>query len=128
MLPIAIDSATGRRLRIIAADHDATLFHLLAAVYAYWLRSYTEQDDVVFATAHDLRQAPELESMVGHCLTPVVLRINVAETSTCIGLLARMRIEVLDAVGCAVPFERLLRAIDLPRDEHETLVSDRSGA
>ena len=117
MLPIAIDSATGRRLRRIAADHDATLFQLLAAVYAYWLRSYTEQDDVVFATAHDLRQDPALESMVGHCLTPVVLRINVAETSTCIGLLTRMRTEVLDAVGCAVPFERLLRAIDPPRDE-----------
>ena len=117
MLPITIDSATGRRLRRIAADHDATLFQLLAAVYAYWLRSYTEQDDVVFATAHDLRQAPELESVVGYCLTPVVLRISVAETSTCIGLLTRMRTEVLDAVGCAVPFERLLRAIDPPRDQ-----------
>ena len=32
MLPITIDSATGDRLRRIAADHDATLFQLLAAV------------------------------------------------------------------------------------------------
>ena len=119
MLPIAVDSATGRRLRKIAADHDATLFQLLAAVYAYWLRSYTEQDDVVFATVHDLRQGPRLESMVGHYLTPVVLRISVAETSTCIGLLTRMRTEILDAVGCAVPFERLIRAIDPPPDERQ---------
>jgi amino acid adenylation domain-containing protein len=117
MLPITIDSATGHRLRRIATDHDATLFQLLAAVYAYWLRSYTEQDDVVFATAHDFRQAPELESMAGYCLTPVVLRISVAETSTCIGLLTRMRTEVLDAIGCAVPFERLVRTINLRRDQ-----------
>jgi amino acid adenylation domain-containing protein len=117
MLPITIDSATGHRLRRIAADHDATLFQLLAAVYAYWLRSYTEQDDVVFATAHDFRQAPELESMAGYCLTPVVLRISVAETSTCIGLLTRMRTEVLDAIECAVPFERLVRTINLRRDQ-----------
>jgi amino acid adenylation domain-containing protein len=117
MLPITVDSATGHRLRRIAADHDATVFQLLAAVYAYWLRSYTEQDDVVFATAYDFRQAPELESIVGDCLTPVVLRISVPETSTCIGLLTRMRTEVLDAIGCAVPFERLVRTIDLPRDQ-----------
>jgi amino acid adenylation domain-containing protein len=117
MLPITIDSATGHRLRRIATDHDATLFQLLAAVYAYWLRSYIEQDDVVFATAHDFRQVPELESMVRDCVTPVVLRISVAETSTCIGLLTRMRTEVLDAIGCAVPLERLVRTIDLPRDQ-----------
>ena len=117
MLPIDIDSTTAGRLRRIAAGHDATLFQLLAAVYAYWLRSYTEQDDVVFATAHDFRHAPELESLVGCSLMPVVLRISVGEMSTCIGLLARMRTEVLDGIGCAVPFEWLLHAIDPPRDQ-----------
>jgi amino acid adenylation domain-containing protein len=117
MVPITVDSATGHSLRTIAANHDATLFQIIAAVYAYWLRSYTEHDDVVFATAHDLRHAPELESMVGYCLTPVVLRINVAATETCVGLLARMRTEVLDAIECAVPFEHLVRAIDPPRDQ-----------
>jgi len=55
-------------------------------------------------------------------LTPVVLRISVAETSTCIDLLTRMRTEVLDAMGCAVPFDRLVRAIDLPRDQRRNPV------
>ncbi|MBV8929832.1 MAG: hypothetical protein JO152_11975, partial [Mycobacteriaceae bacterium] len=59
MLPLVIDAATVRRLKTIAAGHDATLFQILAAIYAYWLRSYTEHDDVVFATVHDLRHAPE---------------------------------------------------------------------
>jgi amino acid adenylation domain-containing protein len=117
MVPLTIDATTGQSLRQIAADHGATLFQLLATVYAYWLRSYTEQDDVVFATAHDLRQSPHLQSMVGYCLTPVVLRINVPEHSTCLDLLARMRTEVLDALGCAMPFEHLVRAIDPPRDQ-----------
>ena len=71
----------------------------------------------MFATAHDFRQAPELESMAGCRLTPVVLRISVAETSTCIGLLTRMRTEVFDAIECAVPFERLVPTIDLPHDQ-----------
>jgi|SRR5271166_3446260 len=117
MVPITIDPAAGDRLRRIAAEQDATLFQLLAAVYAYWLRSYTEQDDVVFATAHDFRQDPELESMAGCRPTPVVLRISVAERSTCIGLLTRIRTEVLDAIECAVPFERLVPTIDLPHDQ-----------
>ena len=117
MVPMTIGAATGRRLRRTAADHDATLFQLLAAVHAYWLRSYTEEDDVVFATAHDLRRGSELESTGGRCLTPLLLRISVAETSTCIGLLARMRTEVLDAVECAVPLGRLVEAIDTPCDE-----------
>jgi amino acid adenylation domain-containing protein len=117
MLPLTFDAATVQRLRTVAADHDATLFQIVAAVYAYWLRSYTEQDDVVFATAHDLRQAPELESMVGFCLTPVVLRVNVTESASCAGLLSQIRTEVVDALACAVPFERLVRGIDPPRDQ-----------
>jgi amino acid adenylation domain-containing protein len=54
---------------------------------------------------------------VGYCVTPVVLRINVDETSTCVSLLTRMRTEVIDAIGCAVPFEHLVRAIDPSRDQ-----------
>jgi len=117
MLPLTIEASTAQRLKDIGAENGATLFQVLASVYSYWLRSYTENDDVVFATAHDLRQAPELEAMVGYCLTPVVLRIPVSPNVTCAQLLEAMRAEVPDALGCAVPFERLVQAIDPPRDQ-----------
>jgi amino acid adenylation domain-containing protein len=116
MLPISVDAATVRGLRSVAADNAATLFQVLASVFAFWLHRYTERDDVVFATAHDMRQRPELESMVGYCMTPMVLRGNVADAQTFADLVATIRREVLDAMSCAVPFEHLVRELATPRD------------
>jgi len=122
MLALSIDALTTARLKNIGAKHDATLFHVLAAIYGYWLHRYTEHDDVVFGTAHDLRAHPELQSMVGYCLTPVVLRVTVPESATCISLLHRMRTEVLDAISAAVPFDMLVAALAAPRDQRRNPV------
>lgn len=122
MLALNLDAPTTSRLKAIGAQHDASLFHVLAAIYGYWLHRYTEQDDVVFATPHDLRADPELQSMVGYCLTPVVLRVTVPESATCISMLHRTRAEVLTAITAAVPFDMLVSALDPPRDQRRNPV------
>ncbi|WP_072805399.1 non-ribosomal peptide synthetase [Rhodococcoides yunnanense] len=116
VVPISIEPATVRALRELAASANATLFQVLAAAYSYWLQRYSGTRDVVFATACDLRQRPELESMVGYCLTPVVLRCSSEGASTFTDLLREVRHEILDAIGNAVPFEHLVRSLGLPRD------------
>ncbi len=117
MLPLIIDADTTARFKSVAAQHGGTLFQILAGIYAYWLRCYTENDDVVFATPHDLRAHPELQSMVGYCLTPVVLRVTVAKSATAVSQLQAMRAEVVAAISAAVPFDMLVAAIDPPRDQ-----------
>ncbi|MFE4498990.1 amino acid adenylation domain-containing protein [Rhodococcus sp. NPDC056743] len=114
--PISVDADTVARLRTSAGQQGATLFHALAAVYAYWLHCYTGSSDVTFATPTDLRQRSELESMVGYCLTPTVLRARLCTEWTFAEAVGAMRTEVLDALGRVVPFERLVRGLDVPRD------------
>ena len=114
--PVSVDADTVDRLRSSAGQQGATLFHALAAVYAYWLQCYTGSSDVTFATPTDLRQRSELESMVGYCLTPTVLRARLCAHWTFSEAVAALRTEVLDALGRVVPFERLVRGLDAPRD------------
>lgn len=114
--PVSVDADTVARLRSSAGLQGATLFHALAAVYGYWLQCYTGSSDVTFATPTDLRQRSELESMVGYCLTPTVLRARLSAEWTFAEAVAAMRTEVLDALGRVVPFERLVRGLDVPRD------------
>jgi amino acid adenylation domain-containing protein len=116
MVGFDIAAESVRRLRTVAAAGGATLFHGLVAVYAYWLHSVTSDPDVVFATASDLRQFPELEAMMGYCLTPVVLRAHVSRESTLTSLIAAARADSVEATATAVPFQTLVRALDVPRD------------
>jgi len=116
MVALHIAPSTVTRLRAIGSRQGASLFQVLAAAYAWWLHSYTGQEDVVFATANDLRGRPELASLVGYCLTPVVLRVDVSDGPTFLQLIDRMRGEVADALDNALPFEQLLRELDVPRD------------
>ncbi|MBO0865420.1 MAG: hypothetical protein J2P16_10155, partial [Mycobacterium sp.] len=54
-IPLTIDHATVDGLRRAAAAAGGTLFHALAAAYAWWLHLYADSTDVVFGTPHDLR-------------------------------------------------------------------------
>ena len=89
----------------------ATLFQVLATVWSLLLARYSGQDDVVFATAADLRQRPELEAVVGYCLTPLVMRIDLSGDLPFTDLVVRVRNELLDGLDHLVPFERLVREL-----------------
>jgi non-ribosomal peptide synthetase component F len=96
-------------LRAVAQERGTTLFQTLAAVWALLLGRWAGQEDVVFGTAADLRQRPELESMVGYCLTPMVVRVGLDGDPTFAELIVRARNAVLDGLDHLVPFERIVR-------------------
>jgi non-ribosomal peptide synthetase component F len=99
------------RARAVGQRAGCTLFQVLASTWSLLLARYSGQDQVTFATAADLRQRPELEAVVGYCLTPLVMQIDLADDPTFIDLVLRVRNELLDGLDNLVPFERLVREL-----------------
>ncbi|WP_428338376.1 non-ribosomal peptide synthetase [Mycobacterium sp.] len=116
MIPLTIEHATVEGLRRAAHSAGGTLFHALAAAYAWWLHLYAESTDVVFGTAHDLRQHNDMRAVAGYCTTPVALRCEVSDHESFTELAGRIRRVVTEAFDDAVPFEALLAALGVPRE------------
>ncbi|MBD8505169.1 amino acid adenylation domain-containing protein [Hoyosella sp. G463] len=114
-VPLYLAPRTVARLREIAAGRGASLFHAVAAGYAFWLARYAGGAESSFAIASDLRR-PRFASVAGYCLNTVVLRVPLARTASFEQLVGVVRGEVLAALDCAVPFSHLVRALNLPRD------------
>jgi amino acid adenylation domain-containing protein len=115
-IPLAIDHTTVEGLRRAAREAGGTLFHALAAAYAWWLHLYADSTDVVFGTAHDLRDRADLLAVAGNCETPVALRCGVSGEEPLTALVGRIRRVVTEALGDAVPFDTLVAGIGGPRD------------
>jgi amino acid adenylation domain-containing protein len=106
---VEIPKATVSALRLLGQEHGATLFQVIAASFAVFLQRYCGQDEVVFGTVCDLRQRPELSDLVGYCLTPLVLRCDLAGAPTFVEVIQKVRNQLIDALDNLVPFERVVR-------------------
>ena len=115
-IPLTIEHTTVEGLRRAARASGGTLFHALAAAYAWWLRLYTESTDVVFGTSHDLRRRDDLLGVAGYCLTPVVLRCEVSDQQSFTELVVAVRRVVIDALGDVVPFQTLVTGLGVSPD------------
>jgi non-ribosomal peptide synthetase component F len=111
VVPLSVPAETVSRLRQIGQGTGATLFQVIATAWSMLLGRYSGQDDVVFATAADLRQRPEFEGVVGCSNTSLVLRIDLGGDPGFSELVVRVRNELLDGLDNLVPFERLVREI-----------------
>jgi amino acid adenylation domain-containing protein len=115
-IPLTIDHATVEGLRSVARAAGGTLFHALAAAYAWWLHLYSESTEVVFGTPHDLRQRSDLFSVAGYGVTPVVVRCDVSGEESFTALVGRIGRVVTEALSDAVPFETLVAGLGVERD------------
>ncbi|MGH8994516.1 MAG: non-ribosomal peptide synthetase, partial [Acidimicrobiales bacterium] len=111
VVPVSMNKDTVDQLREVGRSRGATLFQVLATIWSVLLARYTGEPEVAFATAADLRQRPEFESVVGYCLTPIVLRVNVRDDIGFADLIVDVRNEVLDGLDHLLPFERLVRQL-----------------
>jgi non-ribosomal peptide synthetase component F len=103
-------------LRRLGLAGGASLFQVFVACWAMLLGRYSGREEVVFATAADLRQRPEFTSLVGCCVTPLVLRIELGGDPTVADLVNRVRNELLDSLDNLVPFERVVRRLPPPAE------------
>jgi amino acid adenylation domain-containing protein len=115
-IPLAIEYTAVEGLRRAAQAAGGTLFDALAAAYAWWLHSYADSTDVVFGSAHDLRDGADLPAVAGNCVTPVVLRCGVSGEEPFTALLGRIRRVVTEALTDVVPFDTLMAGLGVPRD------------
>ena len=113
---IIVGAEVVAELRSLAGEAGVTLFQILATAFGVLLSRYSGQQDVVFGTVADLRQRPELRSLVGYTLTPLVIRLNIGGDPTVAELLSRTRSEMLDALDNLVPFATVVREIQPHRD------------
>jgi hypothetical protein len=115
-IPLTIEHATVDGLRRAAGTVGGTLFHALAAAYAWWLHLYAESTEVVFGSADDLRHRNDLLAVAGYCVTPVVLRCDVSGEESFTALVGRIRRVVTEALSDVVPFDILVAGLGVPRD------------
>ena len=110
-LRLSVPADVVARLHEVGKRVGATFFQVLAATWGLQLGLYSGARDVVFAAAADARQRPEFESVVGYCLTPLVLRVDLSGDPGFADLALRVRNELLDGLDHLVPFVRLVRAV-----------------
>ncbi|MEN6540450.1 MAG: amino acid adenylation domain-containing protein, partial [Mizugakiibacter sp.] len=115
---IHVPKPTVDALRELARRADATLYMALLALYFVLLQRHTGQRDLVVGTPVRGRDAPELEPVMGFFVNALPLRVQVEPDASFLDLVRAVRTVVVDAFSYPdVPFEHLLRALKLPRDE-----------
>ena len=111
------------RLRAVGRSANATLFMTLLAACQTLLFRYTGMDDIVLGSPAAGRSRVELESLVGFFVNTLVLRTSLAGDPTFRELLGRVRDVALEAYEHQeVPFERLVSALNIPRNLSHTPV------
>ena len=115
---LKVDRATADGLRAIGERQQATLFMTLLAAYYVLLHRLSGQGDVVVGLPMRNRSHEALEKVMGFFVNLLPLRVGLAPDATFLQVLGQVREAVLDAFSCAdVPFEHLVRALGIERDE-----------
>jgi amino acid adenylation domain-containing protein len=112
-----LDAALVDRLTAVARRAEATLFMTLLAGFEALLVRLTRRTDVVVGTPVAGREHAELEPLVGFFVNTLALRTDLAGRPSFLEALRRVRATALGAfANQAAPFERVVAAVDPPRD------------
>jgi amino acid adenylation domain-containing protein len=115
---LAIDASCTAALRALAVTEGATLFMVLLAAWTLLLARLSGQREVVVGTPVRGRSLPELENVMGFFVNALPLRLRVDPDQSFVAALRSVRAEVVEAFGYQdVPFEHLVRILDVSRDE-----------
>jgi non-ribosomal peptide synthetase component F/acyl carrier protein len=112
----ALPATLVARLQELAGRERATLFMVLLAGLDVLLARYSGQRDIAVTTPMAGRTRPELESLIGYLVNPVVLRVDVAADSSFVDLLGQVRQSCTDAFDHQeMPFERVIELVRAQR-------------
>ncbi|HXI70249.1 MAG TPA: condensation domain-containing protein, partial [Verrucomicrobiae bacterium] len=107
----------GAELKRISAQHSGTLFTTLLAAYAVWLHKLSGQDEVVVGIPIADRAVDGGESLVGHCINFLPLRLKFEADETFQANLARVQTMFLEAhEHQGFTFGSLIQKLNLPHD------------
>lgn len=112
-----------RDLLEFASERGVTLFMLLLATYKVLLARCSGQADIVVGTPIAGRQRSELEGLIGLFLNTLALRSDLGSDPAFGELLSGVQACCLDGYANQdMPFDRVLEAIDTPRNLSHTPV------
>ena len=115
---IHLDTAQLAPLHALAQRTGTTLYTLLLAVYFVLLHRLGGQRDLIVKTPVRGRDRAEWEPIMGFFVNALPLRLQLDPLRPFADTLAQLRDVVVDALNCPdVPFEHLVAALGLPRDE-----------
>ncbi|MBL8344484.1 MAG: amino acid adenylation domain-containing protein [Rubrivivax sp.] len=104
-------------LRGEAQRHGRTLYVTLLAAYALELYRTTAQADFVIGTPVRGREQPVLEPLMGFFVNMLPLRMRFGDDLPMQQWLAQVQSQVVDSFSFPdVPFDHLVRQLDVPRD------------
>ena len=106
-----------RALRLLAQQHDATLFMAIMTTVNILLYRYSGQEDIIIGSPIAGRDHADLEDQIGFYINTLVLRTQVNREESYLQLLQRIREVTLGAYEHqAYPFDELVDALNLQRD------------
>jgi amino acid adenylation domain-containing protein len=116
-VPIDVPPAAVEAVRETARGEEATLFMAVMAALQVVLARYSRQDDFAVGVPVARRDREEIEPLIGAFVNTLALRSDVGGNPTVRALLRRVRRSSVQAQARAdVPFERVVEALDVPRD------------
>lgn len=114
---LTVDADVSHKLRAVAQELRVSLFSLLLGAHHLVLRCFSNQNDLVVGVPVANRDHPRLERLVGFFVNTLPLRFYVDPDSTVVSHIEATSREVMDLLlHQELPFERLLAALDVPRD------------
>ena len=120
-LDVPLPKSFQPRLQTAAKDLEQSRFSIGAAAMAIALNRLTGQSDLSFATPVVGRDAPELETLIGAFINPVVLRLPLGETRDVSGALHVAKTTVQSALEHSDhPFDDVVRALGQRPDLNRT--------
>jgi amino acid adenylation domain-containing protein len=115
---LTLPAPTVAALRALGLREGATLFMTLLSAWTLLLHRLTGQRDIVVGTPVRGRNLPELETVMGFFVNALPLRLRVDPGLTFLEMLRGVRSDTVEAFGFQdVPFEHLVRVLDVRRDE-----------
>jgi amino acid adenylation domain-containing protein len=106
---LELDDTDGAALAALARAEQTTVFGVLLAGAAAWLRELSGQDDLVIGTIAAGRDRPEVRPLIGLFLNPLPLRVDASGEPSPRELVRRAGAVVRAALAHGeVPFERIV--------------------
>ncbi|SDY22683.1 amino acid adenylation domain-containing protein [Lysobacter sp. yr284] len=120
LLPLRVEPALADALRRRARRHGTSLFALVLAAWAIVLSRLSGQREVVVGAPDAQREWAGSEALIGFFVDTLALRIDLSGEPDADELIARARRSALDAQDHALPFERVVEALNPPRRADRT--------
>ena len=115
---LSLPRPTVEALRAVGLREGATFFMTLLGAWTLLLHQLTRQRELVIGTPVRGRNLPELEQVMGFFVNALPLRLAVDPDRSFLELVRTVRGETVEAFGAQdVPFEHLVRVLDVKRDE-----------